>query len=96
MKMVLISYNAAVDTEVMEALARAGAENYTKWPHVLGKGTASGTHSNTEVWPGTNNTVMVVVDGNVAQRLMDEVRGLRGQLGHEGVKAFLLNVEDVT
>ena len=96
MKMVVVAYNIALDEEVMESLQRAGAENYTKWPHVLGKGSTGGTHLDNEVWPGHNSITMVLVDEHIARRVMDEVRKLRAEMGHEGIKAFMLNVEDVT
>jgi hypothetical protein len=49
MKMVMVTYNEAIDVEVMEVLARCGLANYTKVTRVFGKGTTSGTHLGDQV-----------------------------------------------
>ena len=96
MKFVLIAYNEALDDEVLEALRDSGAENYTKWTKVLGKGTTSGPHLDSHVWPKANNVLAVAVPETEAEALLDNVRELRETLGHEGVKAFQLPLEEVT
>ena len=97
MKMILAIYNAAVDEEVMDALHDAGVKCYTKWPQVLGHGQQTGPRLNTHVWPGANCVTMMVVSDDLAPEIMAAMRSLRRTLGEkEGVKAFLLNVEDQT
>lgn len=96
MKLVLIAYNEAIDDEVMEQLDAAGAEGYTKWTEVLGKGLTSGPHLLSHVWPKGNHVLLTVVADDVAGKLLDAVRGLRESTGKEGAKAFLLNVERMT
>lgn len=97
MKMVLIAYSEALHEEVLEALARCcSVVHYTVWTKVAGRGGHSEPHLMTHVWPKGNNVLMTCVDDSVARALMDHVRELRRSLGHEGIKAFLLPVEDVT
>lgn len=96
MKLVLIACNEAIDEEVMEMLERAGAHSYTKWTRVLGRGTASGPHLGSHVWPKRNNVLAVACDGETVAAILDGVRGLRARLGKEGLKAFVVPLEDVT
>ena len=96
MKMLMIAYTEAVDEEVMELLQSRSVEGYTKWTKVLGKGKASGPHLMTHVWPKANNVLAVCVEENVAQDLTDGVRKLRETVGNEGIKAFLIPLDDVT
>ena len=96
MKFLLIAYNEAVDDEVMELLSQAGAETYTKWVKVLGKGNSSGPHLATHVWPKANNVLGVAVEEQQAEAIMAGVRALREDVGHEGVKAFQLPLEAAT
>lgn len=96
MKLVLIVYNEAIDDEVMEQLDAAGVDGYTKWTDVLGKGRRSGPHLLSHVWPKGNNVLLTVVADDVASRLLAELRHLRETMGKEGVKAFAVNVEEVT
>ena len=95
-KMVVIVYNEAVDAEAMEALSACAVTNYTKIPAVYGKGDASGTHLGTDIWPGLNNILYVVCGEIQAQKILDYIRQLRKKIGAEGIKAFLLPVEDIT
>jgi hypothetical protein len=96
MKMVMISYNEAIDTEVMEALENCGLKNYTKITATYGRGTASGTHLGNDIWPGRNNILFVACEEKEAANLVSVVRQLRKQLGQEGVKAFALPLEELT
>jgi len=95
-KMVMIVYNEAVDTEVMEVLENCALKNYTKVAGVYGRGVTSGTHLGNDIWPGRNNILYVACEEKPSQQILSCVRELRKKLGHEGIKAFLLPVEEVT
>ncbi|HUT00813.1 MAG TPA: hypothetical protein VM031_00040 [Phycisphaerae bacterium] len=94
MKLVLIAYNEAVDAEVLELLDAAGAVGYTQWTQVLGKGRTSGPHLLSHIWPKGNNVLFAVVEDGLARELMEAAGRLRRTAGREGIKAFVLNVED--
>ncbi len=96
MKMIMIVYNEAMDDEVMEVLQSCSLTNYTKFVGVFGKGTTSGTHRGDDIWPGRNNVLLVACDDAVKERLLGCTRTLRARLGQEGVKAFVLPLEELT
>ncbi len=96
MKMVLVAYNEAVDGDVMSALKACAIQGFTKWTKVLGAGLASEPHMLTNIWPKANNVLAAVVEDAQAAQLLDRVRLMRKDLGHEGIKAFILPVEAVT
>jgi len=96
MKLVLIAYNEALDTEVAALIRGNGVQGYTKWTRVFGEGRLSGPHLGTHVWPKANNVMAVVTDPETAGKLIDGVRGLRSRLGREGVKAFVIPCEEAT
>ncbi len=97
MKMVIIAYNEALDQEVLEALeACCDLVRYTKWTKVMGRGRQSEPHLLDHVWPKANNVLMTCADDEKARRIMDRVRELRRHVGKQGIKAFLLPVDDVT
>ena len=96
MKMVMIVYNEAVDDEVMAVLGNCAMKNYSKLSGVFGRGTTSGTHEGNDIWPGRNNILYVVCQDAQAKQMMGCVGELRKKLGPEGVKAFILPVEEVT
>ncbi len=96
MKMVMIIYNEAIDMEVMEALGNCALKNYTKVTAVYGSGETSGVHLGSDVWPGRNNILYAACQQNEAQELISRVKELRKELGKEGIKAFVLPVEEIT
>jgi hypothetical protein len=94
--MVMIVYNEAVDNEVNEVLECYAAKNYTKLTGVFGSGTTSGTHLGNDIWPGRNNILYVACEEKQAQQMLAAVKELRKKIGNEGVKAFLLPLEEMT
>lgn len=96
MKAVLIVHNAAIESEVDEALESVGISCYTKFPNTLGKGEISEPHLNTDVWPGINCSTFVVAEQDKAKEIMDKVRQMRERLSSEGLKAFMWEIEDVS
>lgn len=96
MKMLMIAYNEAIDTEIMEALENCGLKNYTKIKTAYGRGTTSGIHLGNDIWPGRNNILYVACQDEQAKNLLSSIKELRKQLGKEGLKAFAWNLEEIT
>ena len=96
MKMAMIAYNEAIDAEVKEVLTNCGLKNYTKLTGAFGSGAASGIHEGNDIWPGRNNILYVACDEKQARQMLGCVRELRKKLGHEGIKAFILPIEELT
>ena len=93
-KMVLITYNEALDTEVMELLEKSESKNYTKVIGAFGRGTTSGIHLGSDIWPGRNNILYIYCEEKEAKEILSCIKGLRKTLGKEGIKAFILPVEE--
>ena len=96
MKLVLICYNVTLNQPVEDVVKSAGVTSYTLWERVIGAGAASGPHLNTPIWPGYNSVMAVVADEAHASALLRGVRALRERFRSEGIKAFILPVEEVT
>jgi nitrogen regulatory protein PII len=97
MKMAMIVYNEALDEEVTEVLKTCcSVQNYTKITGVFGRGSLSGIHLGTDIWPGRNNVLYVACEDDEGKRIIASVRQLRKSLGAEGIKAFLMPIEELT
>jgi hypothetical protein len=94
--MVMISYNEAIDMEIMEVLEGCVMKNYTKILGVFGKGNTSGIHSGDDIWPGRNNILYVACEEKDASKILNCTKELRKKMGREGVKAFVWDLEDMT
>lgn len=95
-KMVMLVYNEALDDEIMEALNKCLSNNYTKITAVFGRGNTSGAHLGNDTWPGRNNILYIASEEKQAEQLLCEVRQLRKTLSKEGIKAFILPLEEMT
>lgn len=96
MKMIMIAYNEAMDMEVMEILENCSLTNYTKIGETFGRGTSSGTHLGTDIWPGLNNVLYAACPDDRVQQILAAIRNLRKSLGKEGVKAFVWQLVEMT
>jgi hypothetical protein len=96
MKMVMLVYNEALDNEAMEILGSCALKNYTKITGVFGSGATSGTHLGTDIWPGRNNILYVACEEAAGKKIIALVKQTRKSLGIEGIKAFLMPVEEIT
>jgi nitrogen regulatory protein PII len=96
MKLVVIMYNEAINSEVESLLEQNGIVGFTKWTKVFGKGQASGPHLGTHIWPKANNVIFAATEKETADKIIQGIRELRKRLAKEGVKAFMWEVEEVT
>jgi len=96
MKAIIIAYYEAMDDEVIALLEKSGVVNYTKWTKVLGKGSGSGAHMLTNVWPKGNNVLLCVVEDEIAPSLLEKFKILRQKYRAEGLKVFQFPIEVVT
>jgi nitrogen regulatory protein PII len=96
MKLILVSYGAGLESNITDLLSRRGVKNYTKWTGVQGRGVSGGPHLGDHMWPTLNNVLAIVVADDKVEAVLSGVRTMRDNLGSEGVKAFVLNVEQVT
>jgi hypothetical protein len=93
--MVIISYNEAMDMEVMEVIDSSGVKGYSKINGTFGKGTLSGTHLGDDIFPGRNNMLFIACEDTAAvKKILAGVAEIRSKLSHEGIKAFVLPLEE--
>jgi len=96
MKLVIICYNVAIGEEVLEVLKEIGISSYTRFKEVQGVGKLSGPHLGNHIWPAVNSVLMVALEEDKKDKLIKRIKELRKKLGKEGVKAFVLPVEEIT
>jgi hypothetical protein len=95
MKTILLVFAQPIEGLVMEALKSAGAAHYTKFPYLLGEGGHSEPHLDSHVWPGSNIGLLVVTDDAVKDKIMTAIREIKKEYEKEGIKAFVLPVEEI-
>jgi len=93
-KALLVIYNSAIESMVIECMKECGLESYTKFPRIHGAGKSAGPRFDTHVWPGLNNALFIVAPEENIPEMLDKIRALKERHLKEGVKAFVLPVED--
>jgi hypothetical protein len=89
MKMVWMLHDIVLCDEVQDILDELGIIGVTRWPRLTGRGPKSGTRMDNHVWPGANSAAFVVVEEEVAVRLMGRLQALRDEVGAKtGIWAF--------
>lgn len=92
MKMVLMIYYVGIHNELMEILAELGVCTHTRWREVEGRISCGDPREGSQVWPGTNSALMVVVEDGVVNSMLTRLEAFnRGRVG-EGVDAYVLDV----
>jgi hypothetical protein len=97
LKMVIIAVDEGLIDYIEEAFTKLQIRGFTRIDNSKGQGSVEGEpHLGTHIWPGLNFLFFVVTSSDKAKKLMDEIRTIDQHEGAPGIRAFLLNVEDMT
>ena len=89
MKMVWIMHDVVLTDEMQDLLDELGIVGVSRWNRMVGRGPKSGSRMDNHVWPGANSGAFVVVEDEMAARLMGRLKLLRDEVGGmTGVWAF--------
>ena len=81
MKIVWLMHDIVLTDEIQEILDELGIIGLSRWKRMTGRGPKSGARMDTPVWPGANSGAFVVVEDEVAARLMARLQALRDEVG---------------
>ncbi len=88
MKRIEIIANKSVETDLHDALKKAGvAEHYTKFPLIYGEGN-SGPRMGDHIWPEENFSLVVYCEHEEAAAIRTVVEELKKFFTQEGIKLF--------
>lgn len=89
MKAVWMMHDIVLADEIQDMLDEIGIVGMSRWKRMTGRGPQSGARMDTHVWPGANSGAFVVVDDEMAARLMGRLQALRDEVGGKtGLWAF--------
>jgi hypothetical protein len=79
----------------MTVLKNAGVTHYTKFPYLHGEGGHSEPHLDTQIWPGSNTALLISTEEPTIKKIVSELKELKEKNLKEGLKAFVLPLEEV-
>ncbi len=94
MKMLFVIYSREMDEAIIAAFKRSDMRGYTKMKEVFGEGQETDPKLGSHVWPGMNNALFVAVQDEEVQKGLDLIRQLKKANPREGLKAFVLPLEE--
>jgi len=96
MKAVMIIYNQAHSSVVMNILDSLSVRGFTKWTEVQGRGSKKGEpHYGTHAWPSKNMVTMAIVNEEVLPALTAELRKANEAAPEQGLRAFIWEADSV-
>ncbi|MBA7470216.1 hypothetical protein ES707_05494 [subsurface metagenome] len=95
MKLIFLIYNVIIENKVMEELEKAEVKAYTKLPSIYGVGTHSLPHLDSHVWPGINHGLFIAVEEEKKNEVLSRMKELKSMYKKEGLKVFVLPLEEV-
>ena len=93
MKAVMIIYNQAHTERVEYMMDKLGIKGYSLWENVQGRGSLTGVpHLATHAWPEINKSVLTIVDDEIVDSLLENVRKIDAINNEVGIRAFVWDV----
>lgn len=94
MKAIFIAFNQASYEMILQIMEREQIHGFTYWKSVAGRGSKTGEpHYGSHAWPTMNGAILTMVEENKVERFMKLLHKLDIQSEEQGLRAFVLNVE---
>jgi len=94
-KGIFIIFAPAIECEVLGAMDKNEIKQYTKLPYLHGVGGHSEPHLDTQVWPGSNMGMLIVEEEAKIKELIKDIALRKKDYLEDGLKAFILPMEEV-
>ena len=96
MKAVLIIFDQAHYSQIESDLSKLNIRGFSSWKEVFGRGSNSGEpHYGSHAWPSVNNAIITIVEDEKVKLLLKYLKELDNMYDQLGLRAFVLNVEDM-
>lgn len=96
MKAVMITFNQAYYETILGIMDRNNIRGFTYWENVQGRGSHTGEpHFGSHAWPTLNSAIYAVIEEEKVSRFLDLLQKLDKQTEALGLRAFVMNVEQM-
>jgi len=93
MKAIMIIYNQAHTEKVEYLLDKLGIKGYSLWENVQGRGSHTGPpHLGTHAWPEINKSVLTIVEDDLVDSVLKNVKRIDAVNEEVGIRAFVWDV----
>jgi nitrogen regulatory protein PII len=93
MKAIMIIYNQAHTEKVEYLLEKLGIKGFSLWENVQGRGTRTGVpHLGTHAWPEINKSVLTVIEDDLVDRVLENIKRIDSVNEEVGIRAFVWDI----
>ena len=94
-RMLIAVYNDILDNAVREILDEMDVCGFTEMEGVKGKGSSTGFHLGTPVYPDLNNMLFIIDETEKLDQVVDRLKALKEEFPDEGLKIFTVPVSEL-
>ncbi len=77
-----IVFDSALERDLLKVLEEEKIEQYQIFPGLKGSWEKEKKHLNTHVWPGTDSVMVLIVEKNIAERLLERYKRLKNEMDY--------------
>ncbi len=77
-----IVFDSALERDLLNVLEEEKIEQYQIFPGLKGSWEKEKKHLNTHVWPGTDSVLVLIVEKNIAERLLERYKRLKNEMDY--------------
>ncbi len=77
-----IVFDSALERDLLKVLEEERIEQYQIFPGLKGSWEKEKKHLNTHVWPGTDSVMVLIVEKNIAERLLERYKRLKNEMDY--------------
>lgn len=94
MKAIFIAFNQAHYEDIVCIMDLNEIKGFSHWDNVAGRGSHTGEpHLGSHAWPTMNGAFLTMVEDDKVERFLKLLNKLDSQAENQGLRAFVLNVE---
>lgn len=96
MKAIFVTFNQAYYESIIIIMDHCEIRGFTHWDNVAGRGSHTGEpHYGDHAWPTLNGAIWTMVEDEKVNKFLDMLHKLDKQSEQQGLRAFVLNVENM-
>ncbi len=96
MKAVMIIYNQAHASTVVEILDALSIRGFTRWTDIQGRGSYRGEpHYGTHAWPSKNMAILAMIEEERLPALIDKLKSSDESAPEQGLRAFVWEADSI-
>lgn len=94
MKAILITFDQAHYSNIIDVLERSNCRGFTAWEQVQGRGSRTGEpHYGSHAWPSMASAIITMVDDSQVDNVLQKLKAIDEDRPKLGLRAFVWTID---